>query len=69
MVANASFKHTFDVPWEAATTAHWSKYPSPDLPHVKDALVLQRKVDSNGVLHTTRLMCVDQRLERARSLA
>ncbi|GBG24075.1 Phosphoglycerate mutase 1 [Hondaea fermentalgiana] len=54
--------HTFDVPWEHATTAFWCKYPHPDLQHVKDALVLDRTVDDQGRLHTTRLMCVQQSL-------
>jgi len=52
--------YTFPVPWEHATLAFWCKYPHPELPHVRDALVLSREVDVRGRLRSTRLMCVQQ---------
>mmetsp|Transcript_15522 Transcript_15522/g.25407 ORF Transcript_15522/g.25407 Transcript_15522/m.25407 type:complete len:231 (+) Transcript_15522:34-726(+) len=62
MVRSVSFDHVFKVPWEHATTAFWCKYPNRDLEHVKDALVLERYVDDDGILHTRRLMCIEQKL-------
>jgi len=50
MVRSVSFDHVFKVPWEHATTAFWCKYPNRDLEHVKDALVLERYVDDDGIL-------------------
>ena len=61
MVYESGFSHRFEVPWEHATTAHWCKSPSPDLPHVKDALVLHREV-RDGILYSTRLMHTQQKL-------
>ncbi len=58
----AGFQAVFSVPWESATTAFWCKYPSQTLAHVKDALVLSRYLDANGVLHTRRLMHIEQAL-------
>ncbi len=59
---SAGFQAVFPVPWKSATTAFWCKYPSPTLAHVKDALVLSRYLDDNGVLHTRRLMHIEQAL-------
>mmetsp|Transcript_9369 Transcript_9369/g.10678 ORF Transcript_9369/g.10678 Transcript_9369/m.10678 type:complete len:228 (+) Transcript_9369:176-859(+) len=62
MPSTVEVNHVFNASWESATTAFWCKYPHPDLQHVKDALVLNRYVDSNGVLHTRRLIHMDQKV-------
>jgi len=52
----------FESSWENTTTAFWCKYPNKDLKHVKDALVLERCVDDNGVLYTRRLIHMEQKV-------
>jgi hypothetical protein len=59
-----SHSHTFQYPFPIVTTAFWLKYPNPNLPHIKEALVLSREIDENGILKTKRLMCVKQEVPR-----
>lgn len=54
--------HQFRSSWEDTTFAFWNKYPSEDLSHVKDVLVLERYIDDNGVLHSKRLIHMDQKV-------
>ena len=54
--------HRFRASWEDTTFAFWNKYPSKDLSHVKDVLVLERYVDSDGILHSKRLIHMDQKV-------
>lgn len=56
--------HVFPYPWRVVAQAFWEKYPSPELPHVKDALVLSRTVDERGRLRSKRLVCVKQSVPR-----
>jgi len=49
-------EHTFNHPWETVVQAAWRKYPNPKNDLVKGMDVLDRKVDSKGVLHTHRVM-------------
>ena len=59
-MATYSHEHVFPHPWVVVARAFWDKYPSPELPHVRDAFVLARHVDEEGRLHTRRLICVQQ---------
>ena len=46
--------------------AFWQKYPHPNLPHIRESLILTREYDSDsGVLTTKRLMCVEQKVPRS----
>ncbi|KAI9311116.1 PRELI-like family-domain-containing protein [Dichotomocladium elegans] len=52
------YQHTFnyDHPWQNVTYAFWLRYPNPFASHVLAVDVLDRYVDENGVLRTTRLV-------------
>ena len=52
--------HVFPFGWETITKAYWRKYPNDLATHVVSVDVLERSVDSNGHLRSTRLVCVDQ---------
>ena len=64
MASVVSREHRFCASWEDTTFAFWNKYPSKDLSHVKDVLVLERYVDDAGVLHSKRLIHMDQKVPR-----
>ncbi|XP_076112186.1 PRELI domain containing protein 3B-like isoform X3 [Mytilus galloprovincialis] len=49
-------EHTFEHSWDTIVQAAWKKYPNPLNPAVIGTDVLDRKVDSKGVLKTHRLM-------------
>lgn len=49
-------EHTFEHPWETVVTAAWRKYPNPHNPAVIGMDVVDRKVDTRGVLHSHRLI-------------
>jgi len=49
-------EHVFSHPWETIVQAAWRKYPNPMNPSVTGLDVLDRKIDSDGVLQTHRLM-------------
>ncbi|XP_053309547.1 PRELI domain containing protein 3B [Spea bombifrons] len=52
-------EHVFDHPWETVTTAAMQKYPNPMNPNVVGVDVLNRTVDSNGRLHSDRLLSTE----------
>lgn len=45
----------FAHPWDKVSLAIYNKYPNPFASHVLSADVIERSVDSNGVISTTRL--------------
>ncbi|KAJ3268822.1 hypothetical protein HDV01_002174 [Terramyces sp. JEL0728] len=48
-------KNTIPHAWSDVTLAVWKKYPNPFASHVLSADVIDRYVDSQGILHSTRL--------------
>ncbi|GAB5591217.1 hypothetical protein Unana1_06117 [Umbelopsis nana] len=52
------FQHTFayDHPWENVSYAFWLRYPNPFASHVVCADVIDRSINEDGVLTTTRLV-------------
>ncbi|KAI8971457.1 PRELI-like family-domain-containing protein [Mycotypha africana] len=52
------YQHVFnyDSSWQNVTLAFWLRYPNPFASHVLAVDVLDRCVDENGVLKTTRLV-------------
>ncbi|CEI99050.1 hypothetical protein RMCBS344292_13144 [Rhizopus microsporus] len=52
------YQHAFsyDYPWQNVTLAFWLRYPNPFASHVLAVDVLDRYVDENGILKTTRLV-------------
>ncbi|XP_058946514.1 PRELI domain containing protein 3B [Pocillopora verrucosa] len=51
-----SSEHIFNHCWDRVTQAVWRKYPNDLNPNVKTMDVLERHVDEQGQLHTTRLV-------------
>nr|UST29500.1 slowmo-like 2 [Haliclona caerulea] len=52
-------QHVFQHCWEKVTQAAWRKYPNELNPGVKTIDILDRYVDSEGKLHTKRLIGTD----------
>jgi len=52
-------EHIFDHPWETVTKAAMQKYPNPMNPGVVGVDVLDRRVDLQGRLHSTRLLSTE----------
>ncbi|XP_013857154.1 protein slowmo homolog 2 [Austrofundulus limnaeus] len=52
-------EHVFNHPWETVTKAAMQKYPNPMNPSVFGVDVLDRSVDSEGRLHSTRLLSTE----------
>ncbi|XP_032427054.1 PRELI domain containing protein 3B isoform X1 [Xiphophorus hellerii] len=52
-------EHIFNHPWETVTKAAMQKYPNPMNPSVFGVDVLDRNVDSDGRLHSTRLLSTE----------
>ncbi|KAG1444173.1 hypothetical protein G6F56_010407 [Rhizopus delemar] len=52
------YQHAFqyDHSWQNVTLAFWLRYPNPFASHVLCVDVLDRYVDENGILNTTRLV-------------
>ncbi|KAI8372568.1 PRELI-like family-domain-containing protein [Choanephora cucurbitarum] len=52
------YQHAFDYDfqWQNVTLAYWLRYPNPFASHVLAVDVLDRHVDANGVLKTTRIV-------------
>lgn len=48
--------HVFEYHWSSVTQALWQKYPNPFSTHVIASDILDRRVDSDGRLHTVRLI-------------
>ena len=55
MAKHYSVDATISYPWEQAVAAFWLRYPNPHSKHVLTEDVLERRVDSDGRLHTRRL--------------
>jgi len=49
-------EHIFKHPWEKVVEAAIRKYPNPETPNVVSTDVLERKVDEDGKLHSTRMI-------------
>jgi hypothetical protein len=54
-----SQEHVFDHPWHTVVHAAWRKYPNPLKPEVVGLDVIDRKVDSHGVLRTNRVLTTE----------
>uniref|UniRef100_A0A8C6M9T5 PRELI domain containing 3B n=1 Tax=Nothobranchius furzeri TaxID=105023 RepID=A0A8C6M9T5_NOTFU len=52
-------EHIFNHPWETVTKAAMQKYPNPMNPSVFGVDVLDRNVDPEGRLHSTRLLSTE----------
>uniref|UniRef100_A0AAQ6A964 PRELI/MSF1 domain-containing protein n=1 Tax=Amphiprion ocellaris TaxID=80972 RepID=A0AAQ6A964_AMPOC len=52
-------EHIFNHPWETVTKAAMQKYPNPMNPSVFGVDVLDRSVDTEGRLHSTRLLSTE----------
>lgn len=52
-------EHIFNHPWEMVTKAAMQKYPNPMNPSVVGVDVLERNVDRQGRLHSTRLLSTE----------
>jgi hypothetical protein len=52
----AVYTHSYNFPFKVVARAYLSKYPHPDLSHVESVDTLERYVDEQGVLHTTRVL-------------
>lgn len=52
-------EHIFNHPWEMVTKAAMQKYPNPMNPSVVGVDVLDRNVDRQGRLHSTRLLSTE----------
>lgn len=55
MVLTNETKHVYPFEWDVVTRAFWNKYPNPTLTHVERVDVLDRRLDAQGRLHTSRL--------------
>ncbi|KAG1218980.1 hypothetical protein G6F35_007872 [Rhizopus arrhizus] len=56
MVKFYSHAFNYDYQWQNVTLAFWLRYPNPFASHVLAVDVLDRYVDENGILKTTRLV-------------
>ncbi|XP_018597726.1 PRELI domain containing protein 3B [Scleropages formosus] len=52
-------EHIFNHPWETVTKAAMQKYPNPMNPSVFGVDVLDRQVDAEGRLHSSRLLSAE----------
>ncbi|EGZ15380.1 hypothetical protein PHYSODRAFT_354773 [Phytophthora sojae] len=61
MVLTNETRHVYPFQWDVVTRAFWNKYPNSRLAHVERVDVLDRRLDAQGRLVTTRLAKVTQR--------
>jgi hypothetical protein len=61
MVLTNETRHVYPFHWDVVTRAFWNKYPNERLAHVERVDVLDRCLDSQGRLVTTRLAKVTQK--------
>ncbi|KAG7268689.1 hypothetical protein CRUP_032630, partial [Coryphaenoides rupestris] len=54
-----STEHVFSYPWETVIKAAMRKYPNPMNPSVVGVDVLERRLDSQGRLHSHRLLSTE----------
>lgn len=52
-------EHVFDHPWQTVVHAAWRKYPNPLKPEVVGLDVVDRKVDEQGVLRSSRVLSTE----------
>jgi len=62
MVKLFSANHTFYHPFDRVTSAFWRKYPNEAAPHVKHVDVVDRRVDDQGRLITSRIVSCESAL-------
>ncbi|KAG4105240.1 MSF1-domain-containing protein [Neocallimastix lanati (nom. inval.)] len=56
--------HRIPHPWTQVTQAHWEKYPNDHSAHISSVDTIERYVDENGILHTTRLLSGKQKIPK-----
>lgn len=56
MVKFYQHTHLFEYSWKEVSIAFWLRYPNPFASHVLGSDVIERYVDSDGVLHTKRII-------------
>ncbi|KAG2522476.1 hypothetical protein JM18_006134 [Phytophthora kernoviae] len=61
MVLTNETSHVYPFHWDVVTRAFWNKYPNSRLAHVERVDVLDRRIDAEGRLVTTRLAKVTQK--------
>ncbi|KAL3656579.1 hypothetical protein V7S43_018578 [Phytophthora oleae] len=61
MVLTNETRHVYPFHWDVVTRAFWNKYPNERLAHVERVDVLDRCLDAQGRLVTTRLAQVTQK--------
>ncbi|GMF22066.1 unnamed protein product [Phytophthora lilii] len=61
MVLTNETRHVYPFDWAVVTRAFWNKYPNSRLAHVERVDVLDRRLDAQGRLVTTRLAKVTQK--------
>ncbi|KAG7401563.1 PRELI domain containing protein 3A [Phytophthora boehmeriae] len=61
MVLTNETRHVYPFHWDVVTRAFWNKYPNSRLAHVERVDVLDRQLDAEGRLVTTRLAKVTQK--------
>lgn len=61
MVLTNETRHVYPFQWDVVTRAFWNKYPNSRLAHVERVDVLDRRLDAQGRLVTTRLAKVTQK--------
>ena len=60
MVLTSETRHVYPFHWDVVTRAFWHKYPNERLAHVECVDVLDRQLDAQGRLMTTRVAKVRQ---------
>jgi hypothetical protein len=50
--------------WTNVTQAHWEKYPNDHSAHITSVDTIERYVDEDGILHTTRLLSGKQKMPK-----
>jgi len=56
--------HKIPHPWSQVTQAHWEKYPNDHSAHIISVDTIERYVDDDGILHTTRLLSGKQKIPK-----
>ncbi|KAI9296381.1 MSF1-domain-containing protein [Neoconidiobolus thromboides FSU 785] len=56
MVKIYQHTHDYDYSWPIVSFAFWLRYPNPFASHVLGSDVIDRYIDNEGILHTTRII-------------
>jgi hypothetical protein len=56
--------HKIPHSWTNVTQAHWEKYPNDHSAHIVSVDTIDRYVDEDGILHTTRLLSGKQKIPK-----